>query len=221
MNKDNWFLIVPPNLPFLKCELGEDAITHLWNCIHEGEKDKQIVNSQLAGNIRESFIIPDIGGKFFKNHIEKVASQYVHQNNPNVWRNNFHPASVKKLVLSSLWVNYQYQNDFNPLHNHAGVLSFVIWMKIPTKSEEQHSIPISANSNIPCASNFEFLYSNILGENCRGCFEMDPEVEGTMLLFPSTMLHQVYPFFNTDEKRISISGNIFYDINQLTEIIKK
>ena len=33
--------------------------------------------------------------------------------------------------LNRWWVNYQKQNEFNPIHNHAGVYSFVIWMKIP------------------------------------------------------------------------------------------
>ena len=221
MNEDKWFVVVPSNLPLLKCELGKEAMIHLWDCIREGEKNKQNVNPQLAGNIRESFNITDIDGKFFKNHLERYALDYIHGNHANMWRNNFHPFSCKKLTLGQLWVNYQYQNDFNPLHDHGGVLSFVVWMKIPTKSEEQHSIPICANSNTPCASSFQFLYTNILGETCRGYFNMDPEVEGTMLLFPSTILHQVYPFFNTGEKRISISGNIFYDVNQLAEILEK
>ena len=40
---------------------------------------------------------------------------------------------------------------------------------------------------------------------------MDPEVEGTMFIFPSSLTHQVYPFYNTDDERISISGNIAID----------
>ena len=37
---------------------------------------------------------------------------------------------------------------------------------------------------------------------------MDKEVEGKMVLFPSSLKHCVYPFFECDETRISISGNI-------------
>jgi len=33
-----------------------------------------------------------------------------------------------------------------------------------------------------------------------------------MLFFPAEMMHQVYPFYNCEEERITISGNIKYDI---------
>ena len=42
-------------------------------------------------------------------------------------------------------------------------------------------------------------------------YEMSPKVEGTMLFFPSSLKHQVYPFYNCDEDRISISGNVALD----------
>ena len=34
--------------------------------------------------------------------------------------------------LREMWVNYQKQHEFNPLHYHSGIYSFVVWMKIPT-----------------------------------------------------------------------------------------
>ena len=37
---------------------------------------------------------------------------------------------------------------------------------------------------------------------------MNPDKEGTMLFFPAKLQHCVYPFYNCDEDRISISGNI-------------
>ena len=38
--------------------------------------------------------------------------------------------------------------------------------------------------------------------------------EGNMLFFPSELHHQVYPFYNCDKTRISISGNIFLDTSK-------
>ena len=37
---------------------------------------------------------------------------------------------------------------------------------------------------------------------------MSPKLEGTMVFFPAQLRHAVYPFYNCDEERISISGNI-------------
>ena len=42
----------------------------------------------------------------------------------------------------------------------------------------------------------------------------DKKSEGRMLLFPASLMHSVYPFYNCDKERISISGNIFVDISE-------
>ena len=40
---------------------------------------------------------------------------------------------------------------------------------------------------------------------------MGKESEGMMYVFPSTLYHQVYPFYECDEERVSISGNLFLE----------
>ena len=47
-------------------------------------------------------------------------------------------------------------------------------------------------------------------EKCRKpcLIDVDSDKEGVILLFPSRLRHQVYPFYNCDKERISISGNI-------------
>ena len=37
---------------------------------------------------------------------------------------------------------------------------------------------------------------------------MNPDNEGTMLFFPSELLHGVNPFYNCSDDRVSISGNV-------------
>ena len=34
------------------------------------------------------------------------------------------------------------------------------------------------------------------------------EDEGTIIFFPSQLIHQVYPFFTSEEERVSIAGNV-------------
>ena len=111
--------------------------------------------------------------------------------------------------LESLWVNYQKQHEFNPPHDHSGVYSFVIWMQIPTSYAEQRKLPICAESNADNhISNFAFSYTNTMGRVSTFAYNMEKEAEGYMVMFPSTMLHQVFPFYENDGERISISGNI-------------
>ena len=44
-------------------------------------------------------------------------------------------------------------------------------------------------------------------------------MEGCMLLFPSLLQHQVYPFYENDGYRISVSGNLCFDIKQLKDVL--
>ena len=119
------------------------------------------------------------------------------------------PVSLKHPYhLNTWWVNYQKENEFNPLHHHNGIYSFVIWMKIPTNFEDQKKLKIAFESNSNSISNFSFTYNDILGNNNVFYYPMSKEVEGTMLFFPSQLHHQVYPFYNCDDYRITISGNI-------------
>ena len=55
---------------------------------------------------------------------------------------------------------------------------------------------------------FEFIFNNALGQIQRTYYYLSPEYEGEMLVFPAQLFHQVYPFYTSDEDRISISGNL-------------
>jgi hypothetical protein len=37
---------------------------------------------------------------------------------------------------------------------------------------------------------------------------MEKEAEGYMVMFPSQLKHEVFPFYENDGERISISGNV-------------
>ena len=41
-------------------------------------------------------------------------------------------------------------------------------------------------------------------------YNLSPKYEGFMLFFPAKLRHCVYPFYETDEPRISIAGNLSY-----------
>ena len=105
------------------------------------------------------------------------------------------------------------------MHNGGNGYSFVIFVKIPTHWKEQHALPISANSAAPCASDFVFVWTRKNSEECsifHSC--LSSEDEGRMLFFPASLQHQVYPFYGTEEERVTISGNIdFYDPNRPKE----
>ena len=58
---------------------------------------------------------------------------------------------------------------------------------------------------------FEFRYVDMLGYPASKIYFLNKEEhEGKMVLFPAMLNHQVYPFYNIDEERVSMSGNIFF-----------
>ncbi len=106
-----------------------------------GTREEATINSKssrqhLAGNISESLYLNDKGDWFFENILKDVCERYI-KDSPQIVtaRNGFDQFPITKLRLLNFWVNSQRQMEFNPCHNHGGVLSFVIWMKIPTNWE--------------------------------------------------------------------------------------
>ena len=65
----------------------------------------------------------------------------------------------------------------------------------------------NSNNNVPC--HFQFSYTGILGGISNHYVPVDESYENTMMLFPSKLMHCVYPFFTSDDYRISVAGNVY------------
>ena len=198
---------------WLETKLPKSVMKRLQSYIEVAKKNPVNYNSTLAGNISESLIIKDKDNWFFQTilfpHINKFMECY-----PTYVPDISVLTEDAPFCLDKLWVNFQKQHEFNPFHNHKGVFSFVVWVKIPTDYKEQHALPISSNSNMPKASNFEFQYISMLGAITYYEYLLDKKSEGKMLFFPAKLNHAVHPFYNCDRERISISGNIKFDISE-------
>ena len=72
-------------------------------------------------------------------------------------------------------------------------------------------------SNNPSSNSFQFIYTNILGSVSTETFCLEPEDVGTILFFPASLSHQVYPFYLSNKYRISVSGNIALDPKQIIQ----
>lgn len=200
--------IHPPNVGWVEQKLKPDVLKFLWDAIETGSGS---MRSKLAGNIHDSYRLLDKDDWFFKNVLTNTREFYVEEFQDPL--NNFPTKKKVKYVLEDMWVNFQKQTEFNPIHTHTGVFSFVVWMKIPTRFEDQKKLHIASEVNSNSISNFEIIYTDILGKQVSQLYTMDPSREGTMLFFPSQLSHSVYPFYNCDEDRISISGNLMVELD--------
>jgi len=202
------------NTPWIDTRLNEEEMKFLNIAISEENKENH--SRLLVGHITKSETLNDKNNWFYKNVLKKHTERMFYDD----WDNYREYHIVKEhpppnFQLDAMWVNYQKQHEFNPIHNHSGLYSFVIFMKIPTHWKEQHALSICANSNTPAASDFQFFFGFEGGQVAAIQIPLCPEDEGRMLFFPAWLKHQVFPFYECEEERITISGNIrLYDPNK-------
>ena len=215
MKKDSKYrAIIPPNLGWLECKLSDKEMDYLWRCI--GNKKQY----EAKGG---TYDLKDISDWFWTNTLFPSVCEYEDQFGPRI-ANEVATRCRHPLMLGRWWVNYQKQNQFIPDHDHSGLYSFVIWMKIPYDSKKvglMHRFSDIATAISPVVNpvahcgNFQFKYTNTLGDSIPFAYDLNESYEGTMLFFPAKLRHQVYPFYSCDEDRISISGNIVINTSRV------
>ena len=167
--------------------------------------DKVSANNQLAGNLEHEYNASERISTFFLSSFSSLLEQVIRNTSDN-------ESEELDWSMSHCWINFQKKYEFNPMHHHDGFYSFVYWAQIPYDIEEEYKQNHSKNSKYPCPSNFSFAYSNMLGKICDYPVPLSKTNEGNAMLFPSKMKHMVYPFYTSDDYRVSISGNIHVKI---------
>lgn len=199
LNSSSWYQMF---------ELSEDIVNYYWDRISESKIDTRHRASACVGKVLE---VDDIDNVF----IEKIFTpifltcneQYLHiieRTVKKIYDGN-EPVELNP-YMRSLQVNYQYKGEYNPIHWHTGLFSFVIWMKIPYDVEKERSLYPNATSS---QASFGFVYNDDMG---IGLEHINPK-ENYCCIFPAHLSHFVYPFYTSDEERISITGNIGVKIN--------
>ena len=198
-----------PNIGILHCKVPNDILKILYNRLDEIEKSNfeglEDNRKNLLGHMDKEYKMLD-----YISVIEPFLLQLV-----DTYEEKYHyiesVANVEgkvKMALTHLWVNYQKKYEFNPVHIHSGVFSFVIWMKIPYDLKEEEAVFPVTSGGLPRTSKFTFHYTNSLGKIGNWVIPIDKTYEGVICLFPSELAHSVNPFYTSDDYRVSISGNL-------------
>ena len=178
----------------------------LFNKLKKVIKNKSIkANDELAGNIEEEYLIPEAIPVFEKYLLDII---FKNENLVNYMENRFKMNSKDLPVkLDRMWVNYQKKHEFNPIHNHKGCFSFIIFVDIPYTMEEQFKYSKVKDSNSFRAGYLEFLTCNHLGDLDTSYFPVDKTYNQSAFIFPALLHHTVYPFYKVNKPRITVSGN--------------
>ena len=171
-------------------------------------KDLVPANMDLAGNIKSEYLIPE-GKQYVYPLIFALINEHK-KKYPQYFKKICGYMSKKEvdLKLHSLWVNFQRKHEFNPVHVHEGLFSFVFWHKIPYKMSDEIARYPNMKADQVKAGHFAFLQTNEMGRIQSIDLAVDNSWEGKVAIFPADLNHVVYPFFTSDDVRITISGNV-------------
>ena len=182
--------------------ISQDIQKESSNSSLAGEiKNEWVIDNSLLVNIRFMPFLFELLEEYIKivkiqstpkdTHLESTDEYPLQINNYEQWR------------LESAWFNDQIDNEYNPSHNHSGVISGVLYLKIPeylSPRKNKHTdgaITFLGNSG-PNDGLFTVPQFSILPK------------ERDIFIFPSSLRHEVYPFRTENGQGIrrSLSFNI-------------
>ena len=210
------------SLGYIDEKIPDDVYKILLEEIDTAFEQSQPHNDKLVGNIEEQYTMnfsSEINLYKFENYLRSLAGIYEkkfkYMKCMGNQQTSLDEGMSYDLRLRQCWVNYMKKYEFNPLHNHSGLYSFVIFVKIPFDFMDEFKSARTRNPNQRYPGCFSFYATNGLGEIVPHVIEADKSWEQTIMLFPSITHHQVYPFYTSDDYRITVSGNLY--LNPVTK----
>ena len=177
------------------------------------DEDKVSAGKTLAGEIEREWVIDpilltnigfhDYINKLSQQYKDQILSQYPLLEFKDVQTERIKLLFGKGLLIKNAWFNDQLDDEYNPIHSHTGLLSGVLYLKIP------EYLPSRKNKNND--GSIIFVANEGIAERMliAGTIYVSPKVED-IFLFPSVLKHMVYPFRTKDKKGIrrSMSFNL-------------
>lgn len=180
-------------------DLVDKLNDYIDGIIKDENKAKELNHgNKLAGNVSQEF-------KLEEDFIKKSGWLKFLSEETRLWIKASSDQEITKFNLIDTWVVRQFEKDYNPLHFHSGHISGVGYLKVPKSFGEYSQKGKSGNQNGKLSlvhGTKQFLSSAI--------FTVTPKV-GDFYFFPNYLLHEVYPFFSSNEERRSISFNANID----------
>ena len=172
--------------------------------IKDEKKAKQLDHSDhLVGKLKLEFLIDhtefnkhtDIFNQIIANFVSTELARHFKQ---------LSEGTGFSIQYNSAWIVRQFAGEFNPAHIHTECdLSCVGYLKLPPELDKEWEEDYK--DHYPCKGHIEFLHGSS-GKMHTHTFLVKPSV-GDFFVFPSDLIHMVYPFYSDGERR-SFSMNM-------------
>jgi len=212
--EERQFKVEKPFGPYIvKSTISDETHKILLNTAYKIRKNEKLkkdndYRKSLAGNLAEEYSYKNAFTKkeekivseelcWMASVYTKMAKDYINVNR------SVEPHNI--IIHKPFWVNFMKNGEWNPFHNHTGLISCVCYLKIPKEiAQENNSGKSSSKSNSPSAGKIEFRYGD--GYYFYSNMISYQPSEKDIIFFPATLQHAVYPFKSKTE-RISFSCN--------------
>jgi len=195
-------------IPVMAGNLSPKVLADLKTALLKIKSNRPVShNKYLAGAIKEEYtvdptLVPEV--LYF---LDDMYGAYIdHFKNISGTEKHVDFGTDDQVEIGKLWVNFQKKYEFNPIHHHDGIVSFVIWAQVPYDIKKEQKLYNNGTVNV--TSCFQFVYPGTTHDIAMKSFPVEKAWEGTVLMFPASLNHCVYPFYTSDGYRISVSGNI-------------
>ena len=187
----------------VKVKIPEEIVKEMNLFVDQIIKNKEKIEKlnegpKLAGNVYQEFLLETDFMKKIKwgEFLGSVCNDWV-------WKEK--NLSLKSFQIIKSWIVRQFKYEYNPIHYHSGHISGVGYLKVPTDMglTSQKDKKVNNNGKLILIDGSKKLFSS-------PTYTITPKV-GDFYLFPSYLMHTVYPFSNSDEERRSVSFNARID----------
>ena len=178
------------------------------------EEQYETHGNRLVGQINHepNLSLADLDESGAAHFFHSCASSFVNNTMMTRYGTNFPKMHSTTVLYKSAWAVCQFQNEYNPVHFHTACnISSVMYLKIPKFDKRwKEDRPFKDNTVDGC---IEFVngITDLMGME-MGTYRHRPKV-GELFLFPSNLLHTVYPFKGDSERR-SLAFNIAYQVRK-------
>ena len=119
------------------------------------------------------------------------------------------------VYMREFWMVSQKDNEYNPIHDHGGHLSAIMYLKIPEYLPNRKHLGSDGQISFIHNSSKDTIWGT-------GAYTIEPKV-GNFFIFPASMCHLVYPFRTADGKgeRRSASFNASFSSKTEQDLLKK
>jgi uncharacterized protein (TIGR02466 family) len=201
--------MLSPFGPRILCVKLPDNIIERINHLGDTQQNKNNMDGRLAGQIKDEpeLTNEEMDSIGIKKIFMDIGQQYVHTilSDKHHFDYNKDDFYINMKFVSG-WIVNQKENEYNPIHYHSNCsISAVLYLKVP----EFRPRGFVGKKNID--GYIEFINSTVDHSMLSaGSYLVKPQV-GQLLMFPSTLLHTVYPFQGPEERR-SLAFNLDYEL---------